>query len=119
MQQPIVDLPRNESRGNDSRPSSRPVGPRTVGIGNEVGTLEIGKAGDVIVVDFDEWAALPGGDPASRIVFGGGPQWVRHVVVAGQPLVVDGKLVDVDTKALKVRIDEAWKATRRRMEEVR
>ena len=90
-----------------------------LGIGNEVGTLEIGKAGDVIVVDFDEWAALPGGDPASRIVFGGGPQWVRHVVVAGQPLVVDGKLVDVDTKALKVRIDEAWKATRRRMEEVR
>ena len=90
-----------------------------LGIGNEVGTLESGKAGDVIVVELDGWSALPGGDPASRIVFGGGPQMVRHVVVAGQPLVVDGKLVDVDTKALRVRIDEAWKATRRRMEEMR
>ena len=87
-------------------------------MGDEVGTLENGKAGDVIVVELDGWSALPGGDPASRIVFGGGPHMVRHVVVAGRPLVVDGKLVDVDAKALRHRIDEAWKATRRRMEEV-
>ena len=87
-------------------------------IGDEVGTFENGKAGDVVVVELDEWSALPGGDPASRIVFGGGPQMVRHVVVAGQPLVVDGKLIDVDAKALRMRIDEAWKATRRRMEEM-
>jgi cytosine/adenosine deaminase-related metal-dependent hydrolase len=87
-------------------------------MGEEVGTLENGKAGDVVVVELDEWSALPGGDPASRIVFGGGPQMVRHVVVAGQPLVVDGKLMDVDAKALRMRIDEAWKATSRRMEEM-
>jgi len=89
-----------------------------LGIGNEVGTLENGKAGDVVVVELDEWSTLPGGDPASRIVFGGGPQMVRHVVVAGRPLVVDGKLVDVDTRALRHRIDETWKATKRRMEEM-
>ena len=91
---------------------------RALGIGDEVGTLEIGKAGDVIVVELDEWSTLPGGDPASRIVFGGGPHLIRHVIVAGQPLVVDGKLVDVDTEALRHRIDQAWKATRRRMEEM-
>jgi len=87
-------------------------------MGDEVGTLENGKAGDVVVVELDEWSALPGGDPASRIVFGGGPQMGRHVVVAGQPLLVDGKLIDVDAKALRKRIDDAWKATRRRMEEM-
>ena len=87
-------------------------------IGDEIGTLENGKAGDVVVVELDEWSVLPGGDPASRIVFGGGPQMVRHVVVGGQPLVVDGKLVGVDTKTLRQRIDGAWKATRRRMEEM-
>jgi cytosine/adenosine deaminase-related metal-dependent hydrolase len=89
-----------------------------LGIGDEVGTLENGKAGDVVVVELNEWSALPGGDPASRIVFGGGPHMVRHVVVAGQPLVVDGKLEAVDTAALRHRIDAAWKATRRRMEEM-
>ena len=87
-------------------------------IGDEVGTLEVGKAGDVVVVELDEWSTLPGGDPASRIVFGGGPHMVRHVVVAGQPLVVDGALVDVDTEALRQRIDGAWRATRRKMEEM-
>ena len=87
-------------------------------IRDEIGTLENGKAGDVVVVELDEWSVLPGGDPASRIVFGGGPQMVRHVVVGGQPLVVDGKLVGVDTKTLRQRIDGAWKATRRRMEEM-
>jgi cytosine/adenosine deaminase-related metal-dependent hydrolase len=87
-------------------------------LGDEVGTLENGKAGDIVVVELDEWSTLPGGDPASRIVFGGGPQMVRHVVVAGRPLVVDGRLVDVDATALRQRIDEAWRATRRRMEEM-
>jgi len=87
-------------------------------MGDEVGTLENGKAGDVVVVELGEWSTLPGGDPASRIVFGGGPQMVRHVVVAGQPLVVDGKLKRVDADAVRERIDEAWKATRRRMEEI-
>jgi 5-methylthioadenosine/S-adenosylhomocysteine deaminase len=89
-----------------------------LGIGDEVGTLENGKAGDVVVVELGEWSALPGGDPASRIVFGGGPQMVRHVVVGGKPLVVDGRLVDVDTDALRQKIDIAWKATTRRMEEM-
>jgi cytosine/adenosine deaminase-related metal-dependent hydrolase len=87
-------------------------------LGDEVGTLESGKAGDVVVVELDEWSTLPGGDPASRIVFGGGPQMVRHVIVAGRPLVVDGRLVEVDAQALRLRIDEAWRATRRRMEEM-
>jgi cytosine/adenosine deaminase-related metal-dependent hydrolase len=86
-------------------------------LGAEVGTLEAGKAGDVVVVELEEWSTLPGGDPASRIVFGGGPNMIRHVVVAGRPLVVDGQLVDVDTTDLRHRIDGAWKATRRRMEE--
>jgi cytosine/adenosine deaminase-related metal-dependent hydrolase len=87
-------------------------------IGSEIGTLEEGKAGDVVVVELDEWSTLPGGDPASRIVFGAGPQMVRHAVVAGRPLVIDRVLSEVDTAALRQRVHEAWKATRRRMEEM-
>jgi 5-methylthioadenosine/S-adenosylhomocysteine deaminase len=85
---------------------------------SEIGTLETGKAGDLVVVDLDEWSALPGGDPASRIVFGGGQHMVRHVVVDGQPLVVDRELVGVDAIALRQRVKDAWRATRRRMEEM-
>ena len=87
-------------------------------LADEVGTLENGKAGDIVVVELEEWSGLPGGDPASRIVFGGSSQMVRHVVVAGQPLVVDGALVSTDTEALRQRINDAWRATKRRMEEM-
>jgi cytosine/adenosine deaminase-related metal-dependent hydrolase len=83
----------------------------------EIGTLEIGKAADIVVVDLEEWSTLPGGDPASRIVFGCGPQMVRHVVVDGTPLVVNGELATVDTVSLRGRINEAWESTRRRMAE--
>jgi cytosine/adenosine deaminase-related metal-dependent hydrolase len=88
-------------------------------LGNEIGTLENGKIADIVVVDLEEWSTLPGGDPASRIVFGGGPQMVRHVVVDGRPVVVDGALVEVDAEGMKSRIEDAWEATRRRMMESR
>lgn len=91
---------------------------RAIHLESEIGTLEHGKAADIVVVELGEWSALPGGDPASRIVFGGGPHMIRHVVVAGRPIVVDGDLVDVDTGALRSRIDDAWKGTLRRMEEL-
>ncbi len=86
-------------------------------LGAEIGTLEVGKAADIVVVELEEWSGLPGGDPASRIVFGCSSQMIRHVVVAGRPVVVDGELVGHDPAAVRRRIDHAWKATRRRMEE--
>jgi cytosine/adenosine deaminase-related metal-dependent hydrolase len=86
-------------------------------LGHEIGTLESGKAADLVVVELEDWSMLPAGDPASRIVFGGSAQMVRHVLVAGRPLVVDGTLVAADPAALKRRVGDAWEATRRRMEE--
>jgi 5-methylthioadenosine/S-adenosylhomocysteine deaminase len=87
-------------------------------LGGDVGTLEAGKAADIVVVDIDEWSGLPGGDPAARIVYGGSAQMVRHVVVDGQPLVVNRKLTSVNAAAVRQEIDDAWRATRRRMEEM-
>jgi 5-methylthioadenosine/S-adenosylhomocysteine deaminase len=93
------------------------LGAEALGLEDDIGTLEEGKIADLTVVDMDEWSGLPGGDPASRIVFGGGPQMVRHTVVQGSPVVVDRELATVDPTELKSRIGEAWTATRRRMEE--
>jgi hypothetical protein len=44
---------------------------------------------------------------------------VRHVVVDGRPVVVDGDIVGTDRNDLRARIAEAWQATRRRMEDPR
>jgi cytosine/adenosine deaminase-related metal-dependent hydrolase len=93
-------------------------GAAALGLGEEIGTLEAGKAADLVVVGLDGWSALPGGDPASRLVFGGGPRMVRHTIVAGRPVVANGRLVGHDVAAMRQRIDDAWRATRRRMEEM-
>ncbi len=87
-------------------------------LANEIGTLEVGKAADIVIVDLEEWSALPGGDPASRIVHGSSAAAVRHVLVDGTSVVVDHELVTTDTVQLRERVGEAWTATRSRMEEM-
>ncbi len=91
-------------------------GAAAVHLEDEIGTLETGKAADVIVVDLEQWSTLPGGDPASRIVFGASAQMVRHVVVAGRPLVVDGEPIGWSPAATRTKVDVAWDSVRRRME---
>ncbi len=86
-------------------------------LGHEIGTIEAGKAADLVVVDLNEWSMLPGGDPASRLVFGASAQMVRHTIVAGRPLVVEHRLAATDAAELRRRVRTAAEATRRRMEE--
>ncbi|HEX9495448.1 MAG TPA: amidohydrolase family protein, partial [Candidatus Limnocylindria bacterium] len=58
-------------------------GARAMGLVGDVGTLEVGKKADVIVLDPEKLAG-PAGDPATRIVYGGGSRAVRDVIVDGR-----------------------------------
>jgi cytosine/adenosine deaminase-related metal-dependent hydrolase len=86
-------------------------------LGHLVGTLEAGKAADVMVLGLGGWSMLPDGDPWARVVYGGSARDVRHVVVAGREVVVDGRLASVDEEEIRRRARQAWIATRSRMEE--
>ena len=59
-------------------------GAHALGMEHLVGTLEVGKRADLTVVSMRDWATLPAGDPASRIVFGATARDVRHVIVDGR-----------------------------------
>lgn len=85
-------------------------------LSDEVGTLEAGKAADLVVIDLKDWSALPGGDPASRIVYGGSAASVRHVFVDGEHLVSNGVIQSDDPDALRREVSAAWHRTRQRME---
>ena len=82
-----------------------------------VGTLELGKAADLVVLGLDGWSLLPDGDPWVRLVYGGSSADVRHVVVAGQEVVVDGRLAGHRDDEIRQNARRAWIATRSRMEE--
>ena len=64
-------------------------GARAAGIGETTGTLEIGKAADLIAVSLDAPALQPIFDPVSHFVYAASRADVTHVWVAGRPLIND------------------------------
>jgi 5-methylthioadenosine/S-adenosylhomocysteine deaminase len=107
--------------GPSAMPATRVLAMATRGgaaalhLDHEIGTLEQGKAADVTVVDLRGWSLQPAGHPASRIVHGATAGDVRHVVVGGRPVVVDGQLATADAGELRDKIRAAWEATSARM----
>lgn len=75
-------------------------GARALGLESEIGSIEVGKRGDAIVVRIDGPHAEPGGDPFSRLVYACKSSDVKDVVVAGEPLVLGGKPTRMDQEAI-------------------
>jgi cytosine/adenosine deaminase-related metal-dependent hydrolase len=68
-------------------------GARALGLETEIGSVEVGKRADVIVLDLDGPHAQPDeADLISRIVYSARAADVRHVVVDGRLVVKDGVL---------------------------
>ncbi len=67
-------------------------GARVLGLENEVGSLEKGKRGDVIIVDAASPHMRPRADPYTTLVYAAEAADVRHVFVEGEWVVRDRKL---------------------------
>lgn len=74
-------------------------GAEVLGLGEQVGRLETGWRGDVVVLR-PTLSMAPPRDPADMVVFGGASAAVRHVVVDGTVVVEDGRLVTADAEAV-------------------
>ena len=81
-------------------------GARAMRLDGEIGTLEAGKKADVIVLDASRLAG-PAGDPATRIVYGGGSRAVRDVIVDGKLVVRNFVPVTLDATEVHARAVEA------------
>ena len=85
-------------------------GARALGLGDRIGTIEAGKEADLIALDLRAPHLVPVHDPYTSVVFSAGRSDVRHVLVAGRPVVIDREPVHVDpveVMAEAVRIVEA------------
>ena len=65
------------------------AGAETLGLDDQIGSLEIGKLADVIVVDRDRPHIAPGPDPYSSLVYAARGSDVRTTIVDGTILVDD------------------------------
>lgn len=83
-------------------------GARALGLEAVCGSLEVGKAADMIAVDLNHVDTQPVHDVTSQLVYATGRQHVRDVWVNGQQLVADGMLKAVDSQAIVTRA-RAWR----------
>lgn len=75
-------------------------GARALGLDHEIGTLEVGKQADLIVIDTNQPHLTPMYHPRSHLVYAVHAADVRHVLVGGRPIVRDRKLQTIDQDAL-------------------
>jgi 5-methylthioadenosine/S-adenosylhomocysteine deaminase len=84
-------------------------GARALSLESEIGSIEPGKRGDVIVVELDRPHLVPGPDPYSTLVYAARGTDVRATVVDGHSLVLDFRPVNLDVAGI---VAEARSAAR-------
>lgn len=83
---------------------------RALGLGEDVGSLEVGKKADVIVVSLRRAHAWPvfrehGGNVAEHLVYSSCGADVRFTIVAGTVLMEDGVVTTLDADEIKDLVD--------------
>ncbi len=78
-------------------------GARALGLDALVGSLEVGKRADLVVVRLDGAHVEPGGDVFSRLVYACGARDVVHVMVDGHAVVKNREHQRLDAEAVKAR----------------
>ncbi len=79
-------------------------GAKALGLDKEIGSLEVGKAADVVAIDLSALETQPLFNPLSQIVYAASRQQVTDVWVAGQQLLNKRQLTTLDSEALKTRV---------------
>jgi 5-methylthioadenosine/S-adenosylhomocysteine deaminase len=72
------------------------AGAEALGAVDRIGSLEVGKLADMILIDLNRPHAVPLFDPLTHIVYSCAKSDVRHVFVGGRQVVRDGTLTQVD-----------------------
>jgi 5-methylthioadenosine/S-adenosylhomocysteine deaminase len=106
--------------GPDALPAAQALelatlgGARALGLEAEIGSIEVGKCADLVVLDLNGPHAQPeAADLISRIVYSARASDVRHVIVDGRVVVRDGELKTADVTDIRKRANTAALALRR------
>ena len=75
-------------------------GARALGLDEQVGSLEIGKAADLVAFDLSGLAQQPVYDPVSQLIYASSRACVEHVWVAGKALLDGGRLTRLDEQRI-------------------
>ncbi len=83
-------------------------GARALGLGEITGSIELGKAADLVAVDLSAIETQPIYDVVSQLVYAAGRRQVTDVWVAGHQQLRDGRLLHLDIDDIATRA-RAWR----------
>lgn len=81
-------------------------GARSAMLDHVTGSLEPGKAADLIMLDLDSYAFTPLNDVAKQLVYAENGSSIERVMVAGRWVIEDGRVTTVDEAAILAEIRE-------------
>ncbi len=91
------------------------LGARAVSLGHEVGTLEVGKKADLIIVSLDGAHQLPVYDVASTMAYTTRASDVRTVVIDGRVVMEERQVLSIQLEGLLDRVAEYADRIRKRV----
>jgi cytosine/adenosine deaminase-related metal-dependent hydrolase len=89
------------------------AGATALGLDGEIGSVEKGKRGDLLVLDRRRVHCVPADDPANAIVHSMGRDNVRHVLADGRVVVRDGHLMTADVSEIVREAEDAAERLKR------
>ena len=89
-------------------------GARALGLDNEIGSLEVGKRADVIVVDLNQLHSSPKQDVISSLVYSAQPSDVRVTIINGRVVMRDGELLSLNEDSVMADANPEASALARR-----
>jgi 5-methylthioadenosine/S-adenosylhomocysteine deaminase len=82
-------------------------GARAVGLEKEIGSIEVGKKADIIMIDYDNAFMTPIHHPVSAIVYSALGHEVSSVMIDGRFVLRDGVITGVNEKAVRRNAQQA------------
>ena len=84
-------------------------GAKALGLDHDTGSLEVGKAADIIALDMTGpgWSETP--DFETVLIYSGSGRDVRHVFVEGEAIVRDGQLVRQDFRQIRQSYSDTYR----------
>ena len=79
-------------------------GARAIGLDHQIGSLEVGKQADAIIIDHRSPHLTPMYHPASHIVYSAKGADVRDVIVAGRILVRNRQVLSLDVEKIMAEV---------------
>lgn len=90
-------------------------GAQSTGLVNEIGSLEVGKKADVILLDRDAWGFIPLHDPIRQLAFSVTSEAVKASIIDGRIVMRDRTITVLDEAAIKAEVAESAERFRREL----